>query len=71
MPKKTQYFYYRIYDDEEKFNYFRSTCTEKRIRQMLKKYEEKRQEYHNAGFLEFLRKQDPRAEMIDVAIISY
>ena len=71
MAKKTQYFYYRIYDDEEKFNYFRSAYEEKKIRRMLKKFEVKHQEYHNGAFVDFLRKHDPKAELIDVSIISY
>lgn len=70
MTKKKQ-FYYRIYDDEEKFNYFRSLYEEKKIRKMLKKYEVIHQEYHNVAFVDFLRKHDPKAELIEVARISY
>ncbi len=71
MTKKKQYYYYRIYDDEEKFNYFRSSYEEKRIRKMLKKFEVGHQEYHNAAFVDFLKKHDPKAELIEVARISY
>jgi mevalonate pyrophosphate decarboxylase len=71
MAKKTPYFYYRIYDDEERFNYFRTTFEEKKIRRMLKKYEKDHQEYHNAAFVEFLREHDSKAELIEVAHISY
>ena len=71
MTKKKQYFYYRIYDDEDKFNYFRSAFGEKKVRGMLKKYEKAHQEYHNLAFVEFLREYDPKAELIEVTRISY
>ena len=70
MTKKKQYYYYRIYD-EEKFNYFRSSYEEKKIWKMLKKFEVGHQEYHNAAFVDFLKKHDPKAELIEVARISY
>ena len=71
MTKKKQYYYYRIYDDEEKLNYFRSLYQAEKIRKMLKKYEVAHQEYHNAAFVDFLKKYDPKAELIEVARISY
>ena len=71
MAKKTSYYYFRIYDDEEQFNYFRTIFQEKKIRTMLKKFEKIHQEYHNAAFVEFLKKHDPKAELIEVARISY
>ncbi len=42
-----------------------------KIRKMLKKYEVAHQEYHNAAFVDFLKKYDPKAELIEVARISY
>jgi len=71
MAKKTQYFYYRIYDDKEQFNYIRTTFQEKKIRTMLRRYEKTHQEYYNSEFVTFLRKFDRRAELIDVTSISY
>ena len=71
MPTKTKYFYYRIYDDKEQFNYIKSTFQEKKIRGMLKKYEKVHQEYYTAEFMGFLKKQDPKAELIEVTPISY
>jgi hypothetical protein len=71
MAKKTSYYYYRIYDDKEQFNYIRSTFQEKKIRAMLKKYEKVHQEYYNSDFVEFLRKHDPKAGLVDVTPISY
>ncbi len=71
MAKRTAYYYYRIYDDKEQFNYIRSTFQEKKIRSLLKKFEKTHQEYYNTEFIDFLKKQDPKAELIDVAPISY
>lgn len=71
MASKTKYYYYRIYDDKEQFNYIKSSFQEKKIRTLLKKYEKIHQEYYNAEFMEFLRKQDAKAELIDVTPISY
>lgn len=71
MAKKIQYYYYRIYDDKERFDHIRSTFQEKKIRAMLKKYEVRHQEFYNTDFVEFLRKYDPKAELIDVKPISY
>ena len=65
------HFYYRIYDDEEQFNYFKTIFQEKKIRGLLKKYEKTHQEYHNSDFVEFLKKLDPSAKLIEVAHISY
>ena len=71
MGKRMPYFYYRIYDDKEQFNYIRSTFQDKKIRQMLKKYEKVHQQYFNTEFVEFLKKYDRKAEIINVAHISY
>jgi bifunctional N-acetylglucosamine-1-phosphate-uridyltransferase/glucosamine-1-phosphate-acetyltransferase GlmU-like protein len=71
MAKKNSYYYYRIYDDKEQFNYIRSTFQEKKIRAMLKKYEKSHQEYYNTDFVNFLKKEDPKVEIIEVTPISY
>lgn len=71
MAGKTVYFYYRIYDDREQFNYIRSAFPEKRIRSMLQQYEKVHQQYYNDEFVKFLKKRDPKAELIDVVSISY
>ena len=71
MPTKTQYYYYRIYDDHEEFNYIRSTFSEKKIRTLLKKFEKDHQIYYNEEFIKFLRKTDTKAELIKVSTISY
>jgi hypothetical protein len=71
MAKRSVYYYYRIYDDKEQFNYIRSTFQEKKIRAMLRKYEKAHEEYYNSDFIEFLRKYDPKADFVDVTSISY
>lgn len=71
MAKRTVYYYYRIYDDKEQFNYIRSAFQEKKVRSLLKKFEKTHQEYFNSEFIDFLKKHDPKAELIDVATISY
>jgi len=71
MAKKAIHYYYRIYDDEEQFNYFKTIFQEKKVRGLLKKYEKTHQEYHNSAFVEFLKKLDPSAQLIEVAHISY
>lgn len=71
MAKKTQYYYYRIYDDHEEFNYIKSSLTEKKIRSLLAKFEKKNQVYYNEEFITFLKQTDPKAELIQVSTISY
>lgn len=71
MARKTPYYYYRIYDDKEQFNYIRSAFQEKKIRGMLKRYEKRHEQYYTQEFVEFLRRYDRKAELIDVAHISY
>ena len=71
MAKKNPLCYYRIYDDREQFNYIKSALPEKKIRGMLKKYEKVHEDYYNAAFVEFLKRYDHRAEIIEVNSISY
>lgn len=71
MRAKTVYYYYSIYDDTERYNHFRSTFPEKKIRSLLKKYEKRHQRYLNAEFTEFLKQHDPKAELIEVTKIFY
>ena len=71
MPKKTRYYYYKIYDDKEQLNYIKSTFELKAIRRLLKKFEKTHQEYYTTDFQEALKGLDPRAELIEVMTISY
>lgn len=64
-------FYYKIYDDDEKANFIKTTIGEKKIRQLLQEFEQAHQEYHNSELIDFLKKKDPEAELIDVTTITY
>lgn len=48
-------FYYKLYDDDEKVNYIKTTFEQKRIRQLLQDFEKAHQEYHNSEFIDFLK----------------
>jgi hypothetical protein len=71
MPSKVKYYYYRIYDDHEEFNYIKSALPEKKIRSLLKKFEKKNDMYYNEQFILFLKQHDSKAELISVNTISY
>ncbi|MBI5215361.1 MAG: hypothetical protein HY960_06370 [Ignavibacteriae bacterium] len=64
-------FYYKLYDDEEKINYIKTTFEQKRIRQLLQDFEKVHQEYHNSEFIHFLKEHDAQAELIEVTTITY
>lgn len=64
-------FYYRIFDDNENKNYLKSILTHKQVEKYLKAYEKTHQKYFNAEFAEYLRKYDPKVEIIEVQDISY
>lgn len=63
--------YYRIYDDHEELNFFKSTLEEKKIEELLKEFERERKQYFNLDFVDFLKKKDLDAEIIEVENISY
>ena len=64
-------FYYKIYDDKEELNFFRSSLDRKNITELLKEYERDHQKYVNPDFVEFIREHDPEAELIEVCNITY
>lgn len=64
-------FYYRIYDDNEELNFFKSSLSDEQIRKLLEEFEHERQQYRNPDFVEFLKKQDVDAELIKVNSLSY
>jgi hypothetical protein len=64
-------FYYKIYDDTDEVNFFRSALDRKSISELLKEYERKHQKYVNPDFVEFIREHDPEAELIAVDTITY
>jgi hypothetical protein len=69
--EETKLFYYRIYDDKEEFSFFKSSLTRKQIEELVKEFEKTHKKYINATFVKYLKKQDPAAEIIKVADVSY
>ncbi len=69
--EKKNLFYYRIYDDKEELNFFKSSLEQENISTLLKEYESDHQKYMNPDFVEFLREHDPEAELIEVNNITY
>jgi hypothetical protein len=63
--------YYRIYDDKEELNYFKSSLNHEEVENYLRSYEKKHNKYFNPEFIEYLREFDNRAELIKVEDISY
>ncbi|GAB4298684.1 MAG: hypothetical protein Kow0098_24250 [Ignavibacteriaceae bacterium] len=71
VSKTSKFFYYRIYDDKEKLNYLKTSLTHKQVEKYLKAYEKDHSKYFNPEFVEYLKKYDKRAELIEVSDISY
>lgn len=66
-----KYFYYRIYDDKEEKNYFKSSLEQAKIKALLKEYEKTHEEYYNSEFVNFVKEQDPEVELIEMHNIFY
>lgn len=64
-------FYYRIFDDKEELNFFKSSLSYSRIRELMAEYEKSHQEYINKDFISYLKEHDPEAEIIEVTNIYY
>ncbi|MHC1737355.1 MAG: hypothetical protein AB9882_05045 [Ignavibacteriaceae bacterium] len=69
-PTKTEN-YFRIYDDNEEKNYFKTVLTRKRVEKLIKDFEKKNERYINSEFITYLKKYDADAEMIKIETISY
>lgn len=63
--------YFRIYDDNEEKNYFKTILTRKRVEKLIKDFEKKNERYINSEFITYLKKYDADAEMIKIETISY
>ena len=63
--------YYRIYDDHEELNFFKSTFSDTEIEKFLKEFECQRKQYFNLDFVEFLKQKDVDAELIEIHNVSY
>jgi hypothetical protein len=70
MSKKKLY-YYRIFDDKEKLNYYKSSLPHEEVEHWLREYEKTHQKYLNPEFISYLREHDPEAEIIEISDISY
>jgi hypothetical protein len=66
-----KYFYYRIYDDKEEKNYFKSCLDHAKIVALLKEYEKTNEEYFNSDFVTFVKAHDPEVELIEMHNIFY
>jgi len=64
-------FYYRIFDDKEELNFFKSSLGYEKIRELMNDYEKTHQEYINKDFISYLKEKDAEAEIIDVTNIYY
>jgi len=63
--------YFRIYDDNEEKNYFKTVLTRKRVEKLIKDFEKEQERYINTEFITYLKKYDPDAEIIKIETISY
>ena len=63
--------YYRIYDDKEEENFFKSKLDHQKIKELLKEFEGSHQEYYNNDFFSFVKERDPDAAMIRVQSLYY
>jgi hypothetical protein len=71
-PKALKLYYYRMmFDDNEKKNYMKSTLTRKQIERYMKAYEKANQKFVNTEFVQFLKKYDKKAEIIEISDMSY
>lgn len=64
-------FYYRIFDDKEELNFFKSSFKYEKIAALMKEFEKTHDEYRNSEFISYLKEQDTEAEIIDVTNIYY
>lgn len=70
--KRPKTYYYRIFfDDNEAKNYMKSKLTHKQVEKYLKAYEKTHQKFINKEFVDFLKKYDRTAELIELSDISY
>jgi hypothetical protein len=63
--------YYRIYDDKEEENFFKSKLDHQGIKELLKEFESSHQEYYNNDFFSFVKEHDSDAALIRVQSLYY
>lgn len=64
-------YYYRIYDDKEVLNFFKSALDCKNIDELKKEFEKNRRTFTNSEFVDFLKKKDKEAEIITITEVDY
>jgi hypothetical protein len=64
-------FYYRIFDDKEELNFFKSSLSYEKIQEYMAEYEKSHQEYINKDFISYLKEKDDKTEIIEVTNIYY
>ncbi len=70
--KASKLYYYRMmFDDNEKKNYMKCTLTRKQLERYMKIYEKTNQRFINTEFVQFLKKYDKKAEIIEISDMSY
>lgn len=71
-PKASKLYYYRMmFDDNEKKNYMKSSLTRKQVERYMKAYEKANQKFVNTEFVQYLKKYDRKAEIIEISDMSY
>jgi hypothetical protein len=70
--KVSKLYYYRMmFDDNEKKNYMKSSLTRKQVERYMKAYEKANQRFVNTEFVQYLKKYDKKAEIIEISDMSY
>jgi len=64
-------YYYRIFDDKDELNFFKSSLPYEKVNEYMRQYEKEHQEYDNKEFVNYLNKFDKDAEFIEVTNIYY
>jgi len=60
-----------MFDDNEKKNYMKSSLTRKQVERYMKAYEKANQKFVNTEFVQYLKKYDRKAEIIEISDMSY
>jgi hypothetical protein len=64
-------YYYRIFDDKEELNFFKSSLNYEKVAALIDEFEKSHSSYYNNDFIEFLKEKDKEAEIIEVTNIYY
>ncbi len=64
-------YYYRIFDDKDELNFFKSSLPYEKVIEYMRQYEKEHSEYDNREFVSYLNKFDKEAGFIEVTNIYY